>query len=135
MNPIDILQQHQIKKTSSRVAILQALKKGGLPLTEAEIKAEMGDLYDRITFYRNMQSMSDAGILHRIVVDNTLVKYALNPCHPEDCHHANHAHFYCHKCNKLICLDEIKVEIKLPNGYVRKETELLIRGLCDRCVE
>lgn len=135
MNPIDILQQHNIKKTSSRVAIIQALKKGGIPLTEAEIKAEMGDLYDRITFYRNMQSMADAGILHRIVIDNTLVKYALNPCNKEHCHHINHAHFFCRKCNKLICLDEIEIETPLPKGYVREDVELLVRGVCNLCID
>jgi Fur family ferric uptake transcriptional regulator len=135
MTPVDILQQHHIKKTSSRVAILQALKRGGFPLTEAEIKAQMGDLYDRITFYRNMQSMAEAGILHRIVVDNTLVKYALNPCDKKNCHHINHAHFFCRKCSKLICLDEIEIETKLPEGYVREEVELLVRGVCNLCVD
>ncbi|MBL7970385.1 MAG: transcriptional repressor [Prolixibacteraceae bacterium] len=133
MNPVEILQQHSIKKTSPRVAIIQALQKRSAPLTESEIKAEMGDLYDRITFYRNMQSMADAGILHRIVVDNTMVKYALNHCNKEHCHHTNHAHFYCRECTKLICLDDIAIEAQVPEGYIREEMELLIRGICSHC--
>jgi Fe2+ or Zn2+ uptake regulation protein len=57
MSPTEILQQHQIKKTSPRVVIIQVLQKSLFPLTEADIKNEMGDLYDRITFYRSVQTM------------------------------------------------------------------------------
>lgn len=135
MNPVEILQQHNIKKTSPRIAIIQALQKGGIPLSEAEIKVEMGDLYDRITFYRTVQTMAEVGILHRIVIDNTLVKYALNPCNKEHCHHTNHAHFFCRKCNELTCLDDIEIEAQIPEGYIREEMELLIRGVCSHCYE
>ena len=133
MNPVEILQQHQIKKTSPRVAIIQALQKAGTPLTEAEIKANMGDFYDRVTFYRSMRTMSVAGILHRIVVDNTLVEYALNPCSKGNCHHIKHAHFFCRMCNELTCLGKIELETRIPEGYISEEAELLIRGVCSRC--
>jgi len=133
MNPVEILQQHNIKKTSPRVAIIQALQQSNSPLSEAEIKEKMGGLYDRVTFYRSMQTMSDAGILHRIVIDNLHIKYAMNHCENGHCHHVSHAHFYCRKCNGLICLGDIEAEAVIPSGYVQEETELLVRGICSRC--
>lgn len=133
MSPTEILQQHQIKKTSPRVAIIQALQKSPVSLTEGDIKSKMGDLYDRITFYRSVNTMMDAGVIHRIVVDNVTVKYALNKCEKGHCHHAGHAHFYCRVCNELICLNEVKVKTSIPEGYTQEELELLIRGVCKRC--
>lgn len=134
MNPTEILKQHGIKKTTPRVAIIQALQKGGGPLTEAEIHDAMGDLYDRITFYRSIQKMEEVGILHKIVVNNVLVKYALNNCSDGD-KHETHAHFYCLKCNKVSCLGSFDVDINLPEGCIQYEAELLIKGICKDCIE
>jgi Fur family ferric uptake transcriptional regulator len=133
MSPTEILQQHQIKKTSPRVAIIQALQKSSFPLTEVDIKNEMGDLYDRITFYRSVQTMLEVGIIHRIIVDHVTVKYALNQCDKGHCHHTSHAHFYCRVCNELTCLNETEVQANIPKGYIQEELELLIRGVCKQC--
>ena len=135
MTPIEILQQHDIKKTTPRVAIIQVLQKSNSPLSENEIRDEMGDLYDRVTFYRSMQTMAEVGILHKIVVDNVTVKYALNDCKKGACEHNSHAHFYCRKCNRLICLGHFEANVEIPEGWVGEESELLIRGLCDSCVK
>lgn len=133
MSPAEILNQHQIRKTAARVAIIQVLQNNPDAMSEAEIKEQMGDLYDRITFYRNMQNMSEAGVLHRIVVSNILVKYALNHCEKKHCHHINHAHFYCRQCETVTCLGDLQVKAKIPDGFVEEEIELLIRGVCDKC--
>jgi Fur family ferric uptake transcriptional regulator len=135
MSPTEILQQHQIKKTSPRVAIIQVLQKSLFPLTEADIKNEMGDLYDRITFYRSVQTMLEAGIIHRIIVDNVTVKYALNHCAKGHCHHTSHAHFYCRICKEVICLDETEVKANIPEGFLQEELDLLIKGVCKQCNE
>ena len=133
MNATETLEQHKIKKTTPRIAIIQALQKHKHPVSEAEIKEMMGNLYDRITFYRNVQTMAEAGILHRIVIDNVHVKYALNNCEKGHCHHAPHAHFYCRKCTEVTCLNEVHVETEIPEGYVPEEFNVLIQGICDHC--
>lgn len=133
MNATEILTQHNIKKTTPRIAIVQALLKSERPLSEAEIKSILGELYDRITFYRNVQTMVEAGIMHRIVVDNIHTKYALNRCSEEDCHHTSHIHFYCKKCSEVTCLDEVAIETKIPDGYAPEEQEIIIHGICRSC--
>ena len=88
MDAVDILKKKNLKKSIQRIAIIDALQKRMRPLTEEEIKEEMGELYDRITFYRTMQTLVGAGIVHRVVVDKTMVEYAINN-KGEECHHAH----------------------------------------------
>ena len=94
MDTLEILQQHQLKKTSSRVALNDVLKKSGLPLSENEIKMEMGHHYDRITFYRSVQTLIEAGVMHKIAAGDTCVRYALNNCKDGHEHAVDHVHFF-----------------------------------------
>ncbi|ODT56663.1 MAG: hypothetical protein BGP01_00340 [Paludibacter sp. 47-17] len=134
MKPNDILAQHDVKKTLSRIALIKALQTSEQPLSENEIREQMLDQYDRITFYRNIQTLSESGILHRIVIDNTHVKYALNCCEKEHHHAIDHVHFYCKKCGKTICLDQVPVQqYPLPEGFRLEECDVVIKGLCKDC--
>lgn len=134
MTPAEILEQHLVKKTTPRVALIRTLQKENRPLSENEIKEQMGDMYDRATFYRSVQTLSKAGIIHRIVADNVMVKYALNNCENGHYHQVDHAHFYCRQCHNLYCLKNIKLQtLSLPEGFVDEEHDLVIRGVCDRC--
>ncbi len=134
MTASDILDHHQVKKTTPRVALIQAMQEARVPLSENEIKERMGELYDRATFYRSVQTLSSAGIIHRIVADNVMVKYALNNCENGHHHQVDHAHFFCRQCHHLYCLKSIKVQtLDLPSGFVDEEHDLVIRGICDQC--
>lgn len=54
MSAIDILREKGLKKSAQRISIINILLDKQIPLTESDIKAEMGDMYDRITFYRTI---------------------------------------------------------------------------------
>ncbi len=134
MLAIDILQQHQLKKTSPRLAMIEALQSVDAPLAEAEISEKMGSHYDRTTFYRSMLTLEEAGILHRIVVDRLIVKYALNPLGLTGNNQSDHAHFFCNNCKQLVCLEEIHPgPYRLPAGFQTSEAEVIIKGLCNKC--
>jgi len=134
MNAYDLLQQHEVKKTLSRIALINALSESNVPLSENEIRERMREQYDRITFYRNVQTLSDSGILHRIVIDNTHVKYALNCCEQGHKHTVDHVHFYCKECEKTICLDQVPVQqYPLPDGFSLSECDVVIKGYCKNC--
>jgi Fur family ferric uptake transcriptional regulator len=136
MNAIDILQNHDIKKTSPRIAIIEALQGSTLPLSENEVKGKMGNLYDRITFYRSIQTLVDAGIIHKIIAANTPARYALNNCSHEHRHTVDHVHFICRQCNSLECLADVKSQqYALPVGYVNESCDVVITGLCIKCKE
>lgn len=135
MNAANILKAHNIKKTPGRIAIIKAIHNSNRPLSEQEIKAEMPEIYDRITFYRNMQTLTNAGIIHKIVVDNTIVKYGLNYCEKEQHLHQNeHAHFYCEDCQSVVCLKEVRIPaFHLPEGFRFTDSDIIIKGRCSTC--
>jgi Fur family ferric uptake transcriptional regulator len=134
MDAIELLKSHHLKKTAPRVAIINALIAGHMPQSEAEIKSVIGALYDRITFYRSVHSLLEVGLIHKIVVDNLLVKYALNDCANGHTHEVDHAHFYCKQCNAVICLSHIKTpSCDLPDGYSESECDVLVKGYCNSC--
>ncbi|MFT3738921.1 MAG: transcriptional repressor [Breznakibacter sp.] len=134
MDAIDILQEHGLKKTTPRVAIINALQSSRHAMSEQEAKEFLGPLYDRITFYRSVQTLEEAGVIHRIVADNTVVKYALNHCAQGHRHQVDHVHFFCTKCDLLVCLNDVKTSsYLLPKGFVGDTCEVVIKGTCSKC--
>ncbi len=144
IQPSEILKLHQIKKTPGRVSIIRALQEHKGPISENEIKVSMQETYDRITFYRNIHTLCSAGIIHKIVVDNTHVRYGLNCCennhlHSTDAnkihfHKEEHVHFYCEECEEVVCLEDIKIpNFTLPKGYEKNDSDIIIKGKCEKC--
>ena len=131
MNASEILKHNGLKKSAQRIAVINILQKHIIPLSEDEIKEEMGEIYDRVTFYRTIQALCNAKIIHRIIVDKTCVEYALNT--EEDAHHS-HIHFYCTVCHSVTCLKNTPIkQYDLPDGYQQKECQVLIKGICPSC--
>jgi Fur family transcriptional regulator, ferric uptake regulator len=78
MKPIEILSSNNLKRTSCREGIIKAILSGSGAMSEDEIREQLEGNYDRTTFYRSFKTLREKGILHKIVVDNQLVKYALD---------------------------------------------------------
>ncbi|MDD4920965.1 MAG: transcriptional repressor [Bacteroidales bacterium] len=137
MTASEILTLHHLRKTPTRIAIVQNLLTSGLPLSENDIREKMQDSYERITFYRTIQTLMEAGIIHRIIADNTTVRYALNHCTSQQHkHQSDHVHFYCTQCGRVECLKEIAVQqYFVPDGYRKDECEVMIKGICKQCSE
>lgn len=131
MDPIEILGLHDLKRTSSRQGIIEIIMTANQALSEAEIRERLSRTYDRTTFYRSFKTLEEAGILHKIVIDSQLVKYAI--CDVISLN-KKHAHFYCNECHSVQCLESVSLRsIKLPEGFTGTETEVLIRGICSEC--
>lgn len=131
MQAVEILNNHNLKRTSCREGILDIVMETNKALSENEIRERLAGNYDRTTFYRSFKTLVEYKILHKIVVDNHLVKYALdNKVSQKD----NHAHFYCNECQTVKCMDAIPVKpYRLPDGYSDEETEVIIKGTCAVC--
>ncbi len=131
MNTAEILNNHNLKRTSCREGILEVVLKANLALSEAEIKERLSGNYDRTTFYRSFKTLEENNILHKIVVDNQLVKYAIDNHISQQ---YEHAHFYCNECNTVKCMHHIPVQkYELPDGYADTKTDVLIKGTCAQC--
>lgn len=128
---VDILKKHNLKRTSCREKIINSVLSANKALSENEIKSSFRNDYDRTTFYRTLKTLEQNNIIHKIVVDNQLVKYALSE---NETSLEKHVHFYCNKCHTVECLDDVLVkQYDLPEGYSEKTTEVLIKGICAKC--
>ena len=131
MKAVDILSSRNIKRTSCREGIIEVIMNANQALSENEIRERLVGNYDRTTFYRSFKTLEEHKILHKIVVDNQLVKYAFDT---SVSHKDEHAHFYCSECNTVKCMENIPVQkYSLPAGYSELQTEVIIKGLCSNC--
>jgi len=131
MKPSEILSSHHLKRTSCREGIIEVIASGDTALSEHEIRDKLGSNYDRTTYFRSFKTLEDSGIIHKIIIDNQTVKYALGTIDPTK---RKHAHFYCFKCQRVKCMGSVLTpEVRLPKGYQISETELIIKGLCNNC--
>ncbi|WP_320019160.1 transcriptional repressor [Labilibaculum manganireducens] len=131
MKAVDILNRYNLKRTSCREGIIDVITAANQALSENEIREQLVGNYDRTTFYRSFKTLEEHKIIHKIIVDNQLVKYALdNTVTQKD----EHAHFYCNECNTVKCMNDVPVQkYQLPDGYSDVETEVLIKGICSNC--
>lgn len=131
MEAVDILKSHNLKRTSCREGIIEVIIKANQALSENEIREQLVGNYDRTTFYRSFKTLEEYKIIHKIVVDNQLVKYALDNTIT---HKVEHTHFYCNECHIVKCMETVPVQkYQLPDGYSDDETEVLIKGTCAIC--
>lgn len=131
MRADELLHHHNLKRTGCREGIIELILKEGRALSENEIRDRLEGRYDRTTFYRSFRTLQEHRIIHRIVVDNHLVKYAIDQVAESQ---SNHPHFYCKSCSSVSCIGAVTVEKPvLPEGFTPLETELIIRGICNEC--
>lgn len=131
MKPGEILRQHNLKRTHCREGILAAVMQSDTALSEHEIREQLGEKFDRTTFYRSFKTLQDSRILHKVVVDNQVVKYALDQMAVTS---AQHAHFYCERCDRVQCLEQVQLSTPLlPEGFKSNSADMIIKGLCNHC--
>jgi len=131
MKAFEVLNNRNLKRTSCREGIIDLMLASDKALSENEIREKLFGNYDRTTFYRSFKTLEEHKIIHKIVVDNQTVKYALdNSVTLKN----EHVHFYCNDCHTVKCLDSVAVQnVNLPEGYAEIETEVLVKGICANC--
>ncbi len=130
----EILHKRDLKSTACRKFILSGLLESSNAMSETELKGEFPELFDRVTFYRTLKTLEEYEIIHRIVLNDNSVKYALNKYHREDSN--LHSHFHCEVCDEVMCLvGKTKFEVELPKDYIKHEVYVVVEGLCADCVE
>ncbi|GAA4314697.1 transcriptional repressor [Pontixanthobacter gangjinensis] len=129
-----VLKKHQIRPTAIRLLIYKYLSESEVAMTLNDLESAF-DRSERTTLYRTIKTFEKNGIVHQIDDGTGVAKYALDEKIaeaglPQDLH----LHFHCEKCNETICLTDHKIpHISLPQGFVSKDINLVIKGLCDKC--
>jgi Fur family transcriptional regulator, ferric uptake regulator len=131
----NILKEYELRNTSCREEILDLFLQRNFALSHADIESTIHEDFDRVTVYRTLKTFLDKGLIHKVLDDEGVTKYALckEKCsHTE--HHHEHVHFKCTTCGLTNCLDSVQIpRISLPAGYSLSETSLLVQGTCQDC--
>lgn len=121
------------KTTPFRLELLTLLKKRSRPMSAAEIQdALKGPGFDRVTLFRNLQTMAKKGLLEATEFGTGATYYCIGGTR-------HHHHFFCLKCKKVSGIDSCSVEPTIKaaqkGGYVVQNHKLELFGLCPSCAK
>ncbi len=117
--------------TPARVRVLTLLREAQAPLSHHDVETALGpDAGDRVTLYRVLDWLAEAGLATRGVDASRVTRYAA----ARDGQHQNHLHFHCDGCGQVYCLDTPPPPPPaLPEGFQLQRAELDLHGQCQRC--
>jgi Fur family ferric uptake transcriptional regulator len=135
ISPSALLKDFHLSQTRIREGLLRVLIESEIALSAIEISRRMEIECDRVTLYRNLKIFVEKGIVHQIFVDNLESKYVLPDRNLQSAGHGSeHIHFKCINCNVVQCLhDNPVLEVALPEGFKKLESNYVIFGLCNLC--
>lgn len=107
------LREASVRTTAARVKVLAALLGARCAFSHQDVQDTLIDM-DRVTLYRALDCLTDAGLAHKIAGDDRIFRYSAGTEHGE--HGAaphsvrsptqhQHGHFKCTRCSKVFCLD------------------------------
>lgn len=125
-----------LRSTAPRVAVLRELEAAKAPLSHAELVETLGNEgYDRVTIYRNLTDLTEAGLVVRADLGDHVWRFELR--REGGAHAGSHPHFTCSDCGTVSCLPEEAVRLAstkgAPKSVSARKVEIQLRGLCDRC--
>lgn len=133
------LRDASIRITEARVNVLAALRAAKRALSHQELQDAFADM-DRVTLYRALDCLTDAGLAHKIPGDDRVFRYSVGIADDGHTVQHQHGHFKCTRCAKVFCLDsmsdatlESALQQTLGKGFQSHDIEFTIKGWCADC--
>jgi Fur family transcriptional regulator, ferric uptake regulator len=139
------LRNASIRITAARVKVLAALLRAQRAFSHQDVQDTFADM-DRVTLYRALDCLTDAGLAHKIAGDDRVFRYSAGTDHGTQSQgrhapHHQHGHFKCTRCAKVFCLDSIgeagllenALQETLGKGFQSHDIEFTIKGWCADC--
>jgi len=130
-----IIRQTGLRATSSRIAVLDYLRRVERPVSHADVVAAFTDLpWDKTTIYRNLNDFVRVGLARKTELGDRVWRFEFSAT---DHSAKDHPHFVCTECGNVLCLLDVEVSM-IPSGpspqAIRDaQVEFQIRGCCDDC--
>ena len=119
--------------TESRIAILKVLLEAPSPIRQDEIADRLpGKPANKVTIYRTLDSLIDAGLVHRAFMQERAWHFELaDHCTERQCH----PHFTCSNCGRTHCLREFSIPMAPSSykGFIIQHQQVRLEGLCPAC--
>ena len=127
----ELLSSRNIKVTDQRMVILRELARLRTPVSHAELTERLaGSGLDRVTIYRNLLSLANAGLLVRTQLGDAVWRYDLPA--GREAEHGRHPHFVCTDCGDVACLSDKAVTVRGEASRLQV-SEVQLRGRCSAC--
>ena len=118
------------RATPARIRALQVLRAAPAAMTHHEVEAALGVGTDRVTLYRVLDWLVEAGLAHKSADASRVFRFSA----ASGGEHTAHAHFRCNDCGRVFCLDAAPpLPPQLPKGFALSHMELDLRGRCAGC--
>jgi Fur family transcriptional regulator, ferric uptake regulator len=128
----EMLKASRLYRTEARVAILAVLLKASRPITQEQIADELDPRHDKVTIYRTLASLLQAGLVHKALTGAKTWQFELgHRCTQHQCH----PHFTCTHCGSTHCLPDLEPPLTRGpyRGFVIQRQQVLFEGLCPGC--
>jgi Fur family transcriptional regulator, ferric uptake regulator len=103
-----------VRATKVRIKVLASLLGANRAFSHQDVQDAFVEL-DRVTLYRALDCLIDAGLAHRIAGDDRIFRYSAgtdladrqtaSPAEPRQRQH-QHGHFKCTRCARIFCLEK-----------------------------
>jgi Fur family ferric uptake transcriptional regulator len=133
-----LVRGQRARVTTPRLRVLAELLMAGQPLTHLDVQrrvegADDVDHIDRVTVYRVLDWLVEAGLAHRVAGPDRVFRFSVQAGA-----HGAHGHFRCTRCERMFCMTETAglarvVRSVLPEGFSGDAIELTVSGCCADC--
>jgi len=127
----NLLVDHGIRVTDQRLLLLRELTRLIRPVSHPELTQRLAETtLDRATIYRNLCSLTKAGLLVRRLAGGSVWRYELPRGSSSE--HGSHPHFVCTDWGSIACLsaDDVTLHGIATRGEI---VEVELRGRCGAC--
>lgn len=129
-----LLKDVGLRATPKRAALLESLTKAATPLTAEELHRKIRGM-NLVTVYRNLQSLSEAGLVRLVRFNDNIVRY-------ESAGHGHHHHLVCNSCGTIediaFCpaatIEEEALRASKRFASIKTHAFELF-GTCDTCIK
>lgn len=133
MNVSEILCKAGLRITRQRETVLRLMLENGFPMSHAEINGTLDKPLDKVTLYRTLQALTDAGIVHQVQGLDGAWRFCAHDAEAEGCP-GGHPHFLCLGCGKMTCLSNQSIpRVEVPEGVKVDGKQLVVYGYCAEC--
>ena len=130
---LELMEHHGVRPTPNRILIARALSAAEWPMSMTELEVRL-ETIDKSNIFRALQAFREAHLVHVLEDTGDGVRYELCRSHHDDEDDDLHVHFYCEKCHRTFCLEDIPVPpVTIPDSFEPRSVNYLIKGICGDC--
>ena len=132
----EILSNKSVRATENRLSVLGAFLHYQKPINLKTIRDYVEGI-DRVTLFRILSLFKSKKIIHKIVLENGLIYFAIcnEKCSSDSgCAHT-HVHFLCNVCEDVSCLEVDAFPTVNHPGFSFSSLSINASGTCVNCSE